>query len=468
MNLPPVIPAKAGTQATSVGFVAWAPAFAGVTEGVKRLTMLLAVLTLTWSAPAQAQTSSNLRLGAELGAGLLDGDAYTLLLPYLEWSISKFHTGLNAPLRLRVYDGGAPAAGPTPGLRQEDWNGWSNKTRILRFAEWGEPGEPVHVRLGELNGVTLGHGTIVGRYYNNVDIDHYHTGLKIDADGGAVGVSAFASDLVGMGDNNGGPSGFVIGRAFARLFRDELPNRAIEIGTTWLWGLGRGGLDASVRLWHGSHVDVSTYADGNVTQYFEGDNGKLGFGGHFGLLTAVPDAFAGTGVRLRLEGRILGPGYNPAQIGPLYEIERQQSRCDFHMATSAGGRGCTPYGFVGSNQAVPGAMVGLDFETPGKGLISAQAEWGKGDGYGLLAWVILPEIEGLQLRAHYARRHAYAFGDLFDDQTTALASLRYRVDGPIYASLLAARRWHQTQGEPWPAFATTLELAATVGMDYRF
>ena len=435
---------------------------------MRRLAVCVALLAACWSSAALAQTESNLRLGAELGAGFLDSDAYTLLLPYLEWSISKFHTGLQAPLRLRIYDGGAPSQGPTPGLRQEDWAGWSNKTRILRFAEWGQAGEAVHARLGELNGVTLGHGTIVGRYYNNVDIDHYHTGLKLDADGGSVGVSAFASDLAGMAEHKGSLSSFVIGRAFARLFRDALPNRAIEIGATWLWGQARGGVDASVRLWHGSQIDVSTYADGNVVEYFEGDNGKFGFGGHFGLLTAVPDAFAGTGVRLRLEGRVLGPGYNPAQIGPLYELERQQNRCQLYGMPPAYQPACLANGLVKPNHPGPGAMVGLDFETPGKGLISAQAEWGKADGYGLLAWVILPEIEGLQLRAHYARRHAYALGDLADDQTTALASLRYRVEGPIYASLFAARRWHQTHGDPWPVFATTLEVAATVGMDYRF
>jgi len=435
---------------------------------MKRTLAIAALGACCFAAPTQAQTATNLRLGAELGAGVLESDAYTLLLPFLELSSGKFHTGLHAPLRLRVYDGGTPAAGPTPGLRQEDWNGWSNKTRILRFAEWGQAGEPVHVRLGELNGVTLGHGTIVGRYYNNVDMDHYRTGLMLEADGGAIGVSALASDLVGMADQNGGPRGMVMGRIRARLFRDELPNRAIEIGTTWMWGLGRAGLDASARLWHASQVDISTYIDGNVAEYFAGDNGKLGFGGHFGLLAAMPDVFASTGVRLRLEGRILGPGYNPAQIGPLYEIERQQNRCNFHMATSAGGRGCTAYGFVASDHTVPGAMVGVDFETPGEGLISIQGEWARNDGYGLLAWVILPEIEGLQLRAHFARRHAQGSGDLLDDQTTALASLRYRVDGPIYASVFAARRWHQSLGGPWPVFATTLELAATFGVDWRF
>ena len=466
MNLPPVIPAKAGTQARSVGFVAWAPAFAGVTEGVKRLTMLLAVLTLTWSAPAQAQTSSNLRLGAELGAGLLDGDAYTLLLPYLEWSIGKFHTGLNAPLRLRVYDGGQPAAGPTPGLRQEDWNGWSNKTRILRFAEWGEPGEPVHVRLGELNGVTLGHGTIVGRYYNNVDIDHYRTGALVEVDGGVVGGKAFLNSVL--------DPYLAGGRLFWRPLAEGSTAKTFMIGLSFVGDFGprpdyyfntglpfrpaEFGLDAEVQVWRGSTVAVLSYLDAN-TLAIPVPTAFGAAGAHLGVLTQISQLPGNTALSVRLEGRVVGPGYVPTYFDSIYDIGRWHALGpEYPLEFHAGG------------------MLGLEFATPGNGLVSVQAEVEPRQG-GLLAWVILPEIEGLQLRAHYARRHATSFGDLFDDQTTALASLRYRVDGPIYASILCARRWHQIPGAPWrhelqggdwPAFATTLELAATVGMDWRF
>ena len=60
----------------------------------------------------------------------------------------------------------------------------------------GQPSDPFFLRAGELAASTLGHGTIVNRYYNNVDIDHYHTGIATNLNMETWGAQVMVNDLL--------------------------------------------------------------------------------------------------------------------------------------------------------------------------------------------------------------------------------------------------------------------------------
>ena len=103
--------------------------------------------------------------------------------------------GIQAPLRIRVADND-PKNDST--IRKEDWDEVSDWTRVLRYLEWGSRSnpDPIYARLGELSGITLGHGTIVDRYYNVIDADHYQTGVLVKANLGVAETSVFMDNLV--------------------------------------------------------------------------------------------------------------------------------------------------------------------------------------------------------------------------------------------------------------------------------
>ena len=58
-------------------------------------------------------------------------------------------------------------------IRTEDYDEVADFARLLAFVQYGYLGEPLILRYGEISGVTIGHGSIVNRYFNTIDIDHY-------------------------------------------------------------------------------------------------------------------------------------------------------------------------------------------------------------------------------------------------------------------------------------------------------
>src|SRR5690606_24695767 len=88
------------------------------------------------------------------------------------------------PLRIRLIDD-APETDDV--IRTEDWDEVSDWARLAGYVQYGRFGEPYVVRYGELDGVTIGHGSLVNRYYNTIDIDHYQGGVFASLDFGFGG-----------------------------------------------------------------------------------------------------------------------------------------------------------------------------------------------------------------------------------------------------------------------------------------
>lgn len=240
------------------------------------------------------------------------------------------------PLRLRFIDEKPESGGV---IREEDWDEPSDWARLLAFIQYGSYDQPFFFRYGELNGVTIGHGSLVNRYFNTVDVDHYQGGLFANFDGGFAGGEV-------MLDNLFDPE-ILVGRAYVRpfsLFESwARPLRLLKFGVTagadftapLAVSSAGGGIyahpdwrpvvladevaglfsaDIEVPAVSTPHFDLVPYTD------FATVDGK-GFGWHLG--TYVNFRFTPTAaLRMRLEYRFQGKGYEPGYISPFYEIQR--------------------------------------------------------------------------------------------------------------------------------------------------
>lgn len=134
--------------------------------------------------------------GGEAGFGRIGEDYFLSLTLALNLNWENWGFGLQAPLRLRLIDENPQSDDFLVGLRREDWDDPSDYLRILRYVYLGRPDKrgPFYIRLGELESTTIGHGTIMNRYQNRVDVNRIQTGLEA-----AFSVGPFIGEMV-VGD----------------------------------------------------------------------------------------------------------------------------------------------------------------------------------------------------------------------------------------------------------------------------
>lgn len=156
---------------------AWVPLFACVVAGPALAQQITPGEALGGADRAQQATE---KLGTLSGAatfGRIDEDWYLTFQLRLAIDQPNWGIGLGVPLRLRVYDA-EPEDASALVVRAEDWDEVSDYFKILRYVYLGNPDKsgPYYLRLGELTGVTLGHGTIVNRFHNGLDMNRFRLG----------------------------------------------------------------------------------------------------------------------------------------------------------------------------------------------------------------------------------------------------------------------------------------------------
>lgn len=126
-------------------------------------------------------------IGGGIGASIFNGKPYLLVAirpQYEFWGILGI--GIDGNLRLNS-DGK---------FRKEDFRDAYSIIRWINYIRYGHPGEDLYVRMGGLENVSLGHGTIVDNYSNNSSYDNRRIGLTGRADVGFVGVEGLSSDIL--------------------------------------------------------------------------------------------------------------------------------------------------------------------------------------------------------------------------------------------------------------------------------
>jgi hypothetical protein len=434
--------------------------------------------------PAEKGSEFSGLVDGRLGYGLLDEDQFISVNVGTALSFGKLGVGIQVPLRFRMVDNDPKNDSV---LRKEDWDEVSDWTRVLRYVEWGKPADPVYVRLGVLSGSSLGHGTIVDRYYNVIDADHYQTGLQLHVDMDVAGGQLLLDNLIDP--NIVGARGFVRPFRFVEmakilngisvgvslvidgaaprrhLVEDRTDDRLILTGDGEVKSTTETvtiiGLDLDWQLLSTDVVALTPYMDFNVLGPTQG----TGF--HTGILSTFQ---LGSAVQLgtRFEYRVMTADYAPSYVNSWYEVERVhfldgKTKIGYFLDKDKADEDEAQHGFV--------AQADLTFMKAFT--VSAAYEDYQGpDNANLLIRLGLPWIAGVQFNAYYAKRNMNGFDEAFDlDKALAVAEVKYKAYGPLFVYMMYSREWRVNKDEnstEYGKYETINDVDGGVGVEFAF
>ncbi len=248
-----------------------------------------------------------------LGFANIDGENYLSFTVRPEVGFGKVGVGLNLNLLYNVEKGK---------IRSKDWDTGYDYFRLIRYVRYGRKYDPVHARVGGLDGTRIGHGFIVNYYSNDVNYDERKIGLVFDLDFGVAGFESFTSNL--------GRAEIMGGRVYWRPLRGvtNLPIiKNFAVGATYVSdidpdgyrgtddGMSEFGFDAELPLVQTRVFRTGLYADfAQIVDYGSGQ--AAGISADLGNLWGLIDIHA------KFERRWLGEKFLPTYFGPFYEVER--------------------------------------------------------------------------------------------------------------------------------------------------
>ena len=409
----------------------------------------------------------------QLGFGRIGEDFFLSIVPGVELRFWRLAMAIHAPLRFRVIDRTPKQSGV---LRSEDWDELSDYTRILRFVVYGRPDSPLYVRLGELAGASLGHGTIVHHYFNTANINHYKTGLEARLDypfgGGEILIDnivdpnvlaarGFARPLRSLGRLL---EELVLGVTYASDYRAPTtirtdhhgfpvvtPERRLAAGTavTTLFGF-----DLSWRVVRRDWIEMTPYFDTNFLDL-------TGQGVHAGLFTRLFLADE-VGLLLRVEYRYLTERYSAGYFNSAYEIERYQYR-----------RGQPKRRQIRDRQKGPGRHGFLGEVTvvfPGEGSLTVLSEGHQSGGDNrLMVRLRLPWLGPVMAQLYYSKHNFAGAKELAEmDDTLLMAEARFRVWRSFFVFARYARQWHLVERRSGARYETLDDWDVGVGAALAF
>jgi len=284
-----------------------------------RVWQVVGLVAFLWQLPAHALGV----IGGELGATIIDGEAYWVVRFRPELTLGKVGIGLDIELLMNDDEG----------IRDNDWDNSHKWVRLIRYVQYGHPFDPLYARVGALDDVVVGHGFIVNHYTNWYDEDYRRLGFDLGLSANAVGIEAFSSNLgrweiIGtrawmapLSALTSSLAGRVRlgGTVAADLDPDERSETDDEVVVV--------GADAELPLLYGPPFRLYLYADhAQIVDYGQGQG--LGIGGEFGRFMGISE------IQARLERRFLGDRFIPAYFDAFYGVERYQKIYDSTADTS--------------------------------------------------------------------------------------------------------------------------------------
>jgi len=416
--------------------------------------------------------------GAFIGMAVnnIEGEgSYASTVINTEFSLGPVGLGLSVPLNLLVWNNDACCAGgytresKTYGglIRRRDWDEPQDFSKFIRFVRYGQKRDPVYMLAGQLWGASVGHGTIVNRYSNSLNLDHPKAGLALDVNTAYFGVETLT-------DYVGDPS-LVAARAYLRPFGEIPIARGWAIGVSGvtdrtaptgisgpLQADAQGnpiianqravyavGVDTEFEVVRNSFISVIPYADLNRLV-------GAGNGIHAGVLTDVnlPVPLMELNVQAKFEYRMMQPGYIPEYFDQTYDLGRLQyatqsggstvylPKYDAAQASRTGDTSFSQRGYYGELAVNFAGLIQIG------GLY--QDRQGDPDGASFGAFATVPKFETVKLSAYYLRKNMKSgLDDAFrlDERSLLAASLAYKVFGPIYFRADFRRQWMLQAGQ---------------------
>lgn len=461
-------------------------------------------------------------LGGAAGIGMVGGDWYATLT--LQFSLDRDYWGfgVGVPLRLRLVDNDPKSDNFASLIRKEDWDEFSDFLRILRYVYVGDRTKtgPFYLRVGELSGLSLGHGTIVHRFSNGFDVDRYRLGADLAVNVGPVGGELVIGDMARPTDttlfgvrvharplmfdysgggaeapspaggtqpaDNGAPaqtaeaaaessggglydwrSRFVVGLSLISDPTAPLQLKRLAAGGVALDSNAHPivekeraliilGFDLGYELLRGAPLSITPYIDLNDITYADS-----GWGFHIGVLwnLSVPLLIDTLTVDLKTEYRRVSSEYLSPYFDSTYVVERYdspQGSGSPKLATILAAKN-----LPGKNGYVFDLVAGFPKYVYIGGAFT-DYDGGQNDGTLRLSLEI-PALEVLKLSAFYYRTGIGGFDDMFklDDRSAIVAEASIPISSIFTANLRWWRLWHATAGG---AYESTDDWSVGVGI----
>lgn len=413
-------------------------------------------------------------LGGALGFGGIGEDYFVTLNLRLSFDREMWGFGVQAPVRFRVIDKDPKQDNDFALIRKEDWDEPAEIMRLIRYVYVGQRDKkgPFYVRVGELDNLSLGHGTLVHRYYNNVDTNTWHTGLNVAANAFGFGADLFTNDVVRPSLAGGrlsvrpfevaeGPESFMRRLVFGfslmadinaplslkHVDADNDPNTPEtvqvnskgEVQVDSKKTMTAMGVDVGFEVLDTEFIKITPYLDLNRI-----NNVKYGLGAHLGVLWQmnVPVVVTNFVADLRTEYRWVSGDYLGPYFNASYDVERYQFLLPSKNNDAVAAPKLQVLRSLSKKQV---AKHGYFFE-----LLAGLPEWvyiggeyidyasKESDGYLRLSLEI-PALEVVQLSAVYMRVNVDGPTDLFafDEKSAFIAQATV----PLYSALTLQARW---------------------------
>lgn len=426
------------------------------------------------TAPPQGKIATDISLSGRFAGGILfeeiESDYFMTLDIYNTLRIGPVSFGIWVPLRLRVYDQDPQNDGY---FRKEDWDEFTDWMRLFRFVELNLGGEHWRFRgrFGQLDGENLGHGTVLGGYYNVLDRAHYQAGIVLDTAIKYGGVKLMIDNLVDpeifatrihirpasfFTENkwaNKAILGFSIvgdGAAPTRLVDadndgvvDTDDDGVIAVENTFLTIIG---FDLEYELIRNSLIDLVPYADLNIIA-----DEKSGVGFHIGTFfnLRIPLPILKPTLMTRLEFRAIGQGYAPTYIDSTYEAQRISYNASADLVDPTTNLALTKLAWLRTADSGTAGILGelyFDFLS-GWFRVGGSYEDYSGDNNSAITLALLvPKFRLVQAGAYYSNRGFDSMSDAFELENALLrAFINFNIFGPVYFSANYTRTWDLDQ-----------------------
>ena len=150
-------------------------------------------------------------VGLEIGTLTLEGKTYSKAVIQPEFEIGKLKASLYLPI-IYTNDLFNPNDWYSPAGNDNEWSfgtdqDWENAPLEstqdvlqdlflkIRYIQWGEQRDPFYLKFGNLDNMTLGHGTLMNNYANDIDFPAVRQlGLNFGIDGGNLGMEGMVND----------------------------------------------------------------------------------------------------------------------------------------------------------------------------------------------------------------------------------------------------------------------------------
>lgn len=272
-------------------------------------------------------------IGGGIGLSQEDDDYLLNLMILGDFKFTSIGTGFVLPIRFVLADdhNDTPTVIAIP---KSDWDHFRDYMRIPTYFSYGHKLDEYYLYFGEFHNKYIGHGTILGAYYNNLRYAYAKRGINAHYYSDWAGVEVFADDIY--------PPSIVGGRAFIKpwsFINKEAYLNNLEIGFSYFADLFAPekitpsgvtyprkvdtatdsiiGLDAEMKVVSLSFYSLTPYIDYNFMRF-------AGMGLHLGMKNSF-DIPIGTDFRIenKFEFRQYQSNYTPAYFDSFYDIKKE-------------------------------------------------------------------------------------------------------------------------------------------------